>query len=1056
MSDSTLRIGIDGRPSQTGKDEVVGALKAIEAQAKRTADLIEQKFGGDGELGKGVDSVKGKFAALKDQIFSLQGAVAGLGFGMLIAKIVETNVEFQRLEANLRTVTGGVMQARAAFGELQKFAASTPFSLRSLTDAFTTLKLAGVDTSARSLTAYGNIAASFGRDITDLAIAVKSAMAGEMEALSAFGPKVTVQGDKMRIAFQGNVTEMERDGKKLEEFLIKLGETKFAGGMANQVATIAGAFSNFMDNLDRLMAAIGAGGLNDALRETFDWLNKVTSGGDQTAKMIGEVMGNAVRLLTAMLKFLVENWQLFLAAGKAFVAAKITLSMIQLGEAAIAAARSFTVLTAAMAKNPLTILAVLASMAAASLIDFTSALGLVEEEVVRLGGETKKMVGEFQKADDGSLDAVLANAKAIGDAFADAKQQIIESGDATGELARRMLILKALEQDSLEKALEFISQMSEARIIEIDTQQMFGTGGEDALTLEQQLKIAEAERDRARADLMKFNTGAEITKETLAKGRTVIDVDAATAAQLEQAGMSVPSHVEKAELDPDEVKKYGAEFVVAYDKAGQAIKKVDELQKKIDAQGKKQLDKEAKAEDKAITKMFGDIAALEMEAKRVAEDTNDLSLFGAESVEAEKAIAFRKEYDKITKDGTLPLAEEHAARIKKATDFLVEQKHVQDGLKTAAKEEKKQLEDLASIYRRMAILSDSSITDKQRAIQLGEYEAKLRAAGVPNVEELVDLERRRLEALQKVGEIEAWTKTVADLDGRIKQKREELRLLKLSGEARFIEAELIKAQQKALEAGGELLPEQIAEIVRKAKELYAVTQQVEEEEKRQKKVTEHLEKQKKLAEDKHGALVKFLSDNSWDQFITNLEDRGVALIEGLADAFAEFIVTGEMDWKGFFNTMSKDIIALILKLIIAKGIAMAIDAVVPGAGTAAQSGITTALVRHTGGLTSELSSTRVVPSSTFIGAQRYASGGIPGTRPGEIPAILHRGEAVVPLPNGRSIPVDLSGANIGGSGETHYHNWNLPSVSNPNEFRKTTRQLENEFNARMKMLKRRR
>lgn len=63
---------------------------------------------------------------------------------------------------------------------------------------------------------------------------------------------------------------------------------------------------------------------------------------------------------------------------------------------------------------------------------------------------------------------------------------------------------------------------------------------------------------------------------------------------------------------------------------------------------------------------------------------------------------------------------------------------------------------------------------------------------------------------------------------------------------------------------------------------------------------------------------------------------------------------------------------------------------------------------YRGGYVGSARDSRRVPSSIFIGAPHYADGGyVPG--PGEVPIIAHQGEAVVPLPDGRSIPVMFMG-----------------------------------------------
>ncbi|OJU12756.1 MAG: hypothetical protein BGN85_08825 [Alphaproteobacteria bacterium 64-11] len=51
---------------------------------------------------------------------------------------------------------------------------------------------------------------------------------------------------------------------------------------------------------------------------------------------------------------------------------------------------------------------------------------------------------------------------------------------------------------------------------------------------------------------------------------------------------------------------------------------------------------------------------------------------------------------------------------------------------------------------------------------------------------------------------------------------------------------------------------------------------------------------------------------------------------------------------------------------------------------------------HSGGVAGNPSQTRSVSPSIFAGAPRYHSGGVAGLRPGEVPAILQRGEVIIP------------------------------------------------------------
>jgi tape measure domain-containing protein len=70
---------------------------------------------------------------------------------------------------------------------------------------------------------------------------------------------------------------------------------------------------------------------------------------------------------------------------------------------------------------------------------------------------------------------------------------------------------------------------------------------------------------------------------------------------------------------------------------------------------------------------------------------------------------------------------------------------------------------------------------------------------------------------------------------------------------------------------------------------------------------------------------------------------------------------------------------------------------------------------HSGGIVGQGGPSRTVPASAFVGAPRYHSGGVAGFKPGEVPAILKRGELVVPVPTSMR-PVSAS---RGGGGRQH-------------------------------------
>lgn len=234
----------------------------------RVSILIEAKS----LVSKGVDQAVGQFGKLRASLQGIGGLLASLGASLSAAAIgkflVETNKETQRLAANLETVTGSATRAKAVFDDLRDFAQKTPFQIGELTDAFITLKSAGIDPSLRTLTALGNLASSRGKRITDLASAIFGATTNEFDPLKQFGVVARIEGaaaGKLLVTFKGVTQQIGKDAGSIIEYLQSIGEKDYAGGMERQMATIGGAFSNLGDSAEELARRIGDAGLNELI-----------------------------------------------------------------------------------------------------------------------------------------------------------------------------------------------------------------------------------------------------------------------------------------------------------------------------------------------------------------------------------------------------------------------------------------------------------------------------------------------------------------------------------------------------------------------------------------------------------------------------------------------------------------------------------------------------------------------------------------------------------------------------------------------------------------------
>ena len=239
-------------------------------------------------------------------------ALVAIGFAKVVSGIVTTSAKFESLRASLKTVTGSLDGARVAMSQIEKFTATTPFQLDEVANSFIILKRMGIDTTAESLKAFGNIAAANGKSFEQLSEAVADAMTGEFERLKEFGIKVKQENGKFIASMGSTQLSVSNSAEELVNSLKSLGAEggAYASGLADQAATMGGKFSNLQDNLASFAKGIGEGGLNTALKEVLDTFNGLFEGSGQLATKIGAGLGAAILTL-------VDRFKLIVSTGKA-------------------------------------------------------------------------------------------------------------------------------------------------------------------------------------------------------------------------------------------------------------------------------------------------------------------------------------------------------------------------------------------------------------------------------------------------------------------------------------------------------------------------------------------------------------------------------------------------------------------------------------------------------------------------------------------------------------------------------------------------------------------
>ncbi|MDN5619231.1 MAG: tape measure protein [Psychrobacter sp.] len=268
-----LVISADGTAAIRTLDDLDNGLDDLNRssrRADRSTSSLQQRVRGFG----------GTLAGVAKKAVMFGGVVGTLAGALSLNSLIDTQRQFDILNSQLITATGGTKQAAAAFDELTKFASTTPYALEQSVQGFVQLKNLGLDPSMRSMQSYGNFAAGMGKDLNQMIEAVADASTFEFERLKEFGIKASQQGDQVSFTFQGVTTTVAKNSKEIQEYLLAIGENKFGDAMANRAKTLDGAISNLGDNFNSFKLAVVQSGIGDAIKDivvrSADGLSRMT------------------------------------------------------------------------------------------------------------------------------------------------------------------------------------------------------------------------------------------------------------------------------------------------------------------------------------------------------------------------------------------------------------------------------------------------------------------------------------------------------------------------------------------------------------------------------------------------------------------------------------------------------------------------------------------------------------------------------------------------------------------------------------------------------------
>lgn len=251
------------------------------AKAEKGLDALE-KSGRRAE--RATDGLVSAFRAAIGPVATFAGAALSL------QKVIDTQRQFDALNAGLITATGSAENAAVAFEALQDFASETPYSLEQAVEGFTKLVNLGLTPSEAALRSYGNTAAAMGKDLSQMIEAVADAATGEFERLKEFGIKAKQQGDQVSLTFRGVTTTIGNNAAEIERYLTNIGDNEFAGAMERRMDSLDGALSNLSDEWSKFYLNVSQAGVGELIEDSvrsaiavLEELNAMLASGEMEA-----------------------------------------------------------------------------------------------------------------------------------------------------------------------------------------------------------------------------------------------------------------------------------------------------------------------------------------------------------------------------------------------------------------------------------------------------------------------------------------------------------------------------------------------------------------------------------------------------------------------------------------------------------------------------------------------------------------------------------------------------------------------------------------------------
>jgi len=229
-----------------------------------------------------LGSVQAGLGRLQRTVFSIQGALAGIGGALVIKSLVSVGTQVENLGVRFAFLFGGMKEGNKAFEELINFAAKVPFSLDEISASSGSLAVVSKDAEELSkiLEITGNVAVLTGLDFRQTAEQIQRSFAGGIAAADVFRER----GVREMLGFEAGAKKTAKETRKAFEEVFGP-DGKFGQAMKVMAVTFTGTLSMLSDKLFKFKLETNRAGFFDFIKNGLSLVNEmIENNGEALAK----------------------------------------------------------------------------------------------------------------------------------------------------------------------------------------------------------------------------------------------------------------------------------------------------------------------------------------------------------------------------------------------------------------------------------------------------------------------------------------------------------------------------------------------------------------------------------------------------------------------------------------------------------------------------------------------------------------------------------------------------------------------------------------------------